>query len=130
MKHGRFGQSRTAPSRSTPDPAKILGPDHPDVASSLNTLAGLYQAQGQYAKAEPLLQEALRVDQKALGPEHPTTALSLENLAMLEFDLGRIEAATTLARELSAAQLTMLSKYILIHLRKTTFGILRHLPSL
>jgi CHAT domain-containing protein len=33
----------------------------------------------------------------------------IENLAMLEFDLGRIDEATTLARQASAAELTILS---------------------
>jgi Tetratricopeptide repeat len=32
-----------------------LGPEHPDVATSLNNLALLYQDMAQYAKAEPLL---------------------------------------------------------------------------
>ena len=31
-----------------------LGPDHTDVASSLNRLALLYSAQGRYSQAEPL----------------------------------------------------------------------------
>ncbi|MFN3920758.1 MAG: tetratricopeptide repeat protein, partial [Methylohalobius sp.] len=33
---------------------KNVGPNHPDVATSLNNLALLYYAQGQYALAEPL----------------------------------------------------------------------------
>ena len=33
---------------------KALGPDHPDVAISLNNLAALYNDQGRYADAEPL----------------------------------------------------------------------------
>ncbi|WP_086132975.1 toll/interleukin-1 receptor domain-containing protein [Methylocaldum sp. SAD2] len=33
---------------------KVLGPDHPDVATSLNNLAALYRAQGQSAKAETM----------------------------------------------------------------------------
>ena len=37
-----------------------LGPDHPDVAASLNNLATLYQTQGKYAEAEPLYQRASR----------------------------------------------------------------------
>ena len=45
-----------------------LGPEHPDVARSLNNLAGLYRAQGQYAKAEPLYQRALGIREKALVP--------------------------------------------------------------
>jgi tetratricopeptide (TPR) repeat protein len=60
---------------------KVLGPEHPETALSLNSLALLYWATGEYAKAEPLLQEALRIVQKVLGSEHPDTARSLNNLA-------------------------------------------------
>ena len=62
---------------------KVLGPEHPDTARSLNNLAALYLAMGEYAKAEPFFQEALRIRQKVLGPEHPDTARSLNNLAKL-----------------------------------------------
>jgi CHAT domain-containing protein len=67
---------------------------------------------GEYAKAEPLDQEALRIYRKVLGKEHPETATSLENLALLEFDLGRIDEATALARQEAVAQLTILSKIL------------------
>ena len=53
---------------------KALGPEHPDVATSLNNLALLYQAQGRYAEAEPLHKRALAISEKALGPEHPDVA--------------------------------------------------------
>ena len=53
---------------------KALGPDHPDVAQSLNNLAELYQAQGRYAEAEPLYKRALAIREKALGPDHPDVA--------------------------------------------------------
>ena len=89
---------------------KVFGPDHPDTAISLSSLAWLYNAMGEYAKAEPLDQEALRIRRKVLGPEHPDTAKSLNNLALLEFYLGRIDEATALARQASAAELTILSK--------------------
>jgi tetratricopeptide (TPR) repeat protein len=36
-----------------------FGPNHPQVATSLNNLALLYQAQGKYAEAEPLYKRAL-----------------------------------------------------------------------
>ena len=65
---------------------------------------------GEYAKAKPLLQEALRIRQKVLGPEHPDTATGLDNVALLEFDLDRIDEATTLARQGSATELRILSK--------------------
>src|SRR5271166_2363714 len=108
----------------------VLGSKHPDTTLSLDRLAVLYQTMGEYAKAEPLLQEALRIRQKVLGPEHPysalsldnlavmyrtmpehpDTAISLDNLALLDFDLGRVDEATALARKASGAELTILSK--------------------
>ncbi|MGH8491368.1 MAG: tetratricopeptide repeat protein, partial [Gammaproteobacteria bacterium] len=60
---------------------KALGPEHPNVAQSLNNLAGLYKAQGQYAKAEPLYKRSLTIWEQALGPEHPNVAASVNNLA-------------------------------------------------
>ncbi|MCP9450761.1 MAG: tetratricopeptide repeat protein [Nitrospira sp.] len=60
-----------------------VGPDHPEVAISLNNLAGLYRAQGQYATAEPLYTRSLAIREKPLGPDHPHVATSLENLAAL-----------------------------------------------
>ncbi len=50
---------------------KALGPDHPDVAASLNNLASLYHAQGAYERAKPLYERALAIREKALGPDHP-----------------------------------------------------------
>jgi TPR repeat protein len=41
------------------------------VAQNLNNLAALYQAQGHYAQAEPLLKRSLAIRQKALGTDHP-----------------------------------------------------------
>ncbi len=62
---------------------KALGPKHPHVAASLNNLVLLYQDQGNYGKAEPLLRRALAIREKALGPEHPDVARSFSNLGLL-----------------------------------------------
>ncbi len=75
---------------------KALGPDHPEVAASLNNLAGLYYKQGKYAKAEPLQKRALAIREKALGPEHPQVATSLENYAPLLRKTGRTTEAAKL----------------------------------
>jgi len=89
---------------------KVFGLEHPNTTTSLNNLAGPYHSIGEYAKAELLLKEVLRTKEKVLGPEHPDTAACLENLALLEFDLGRIDEVTALARQASAVELTILSK--------------------
>ena len=78
---------------------KVLGPEHPDTATSLNNLAALYRDMGEYAKAEPLFQEALRIWQKVLGPEHPDTAPSLNNLAGLYRAMGEYAKAEPLYQE-------------------------------
>ncbi|HAA26654.1 MAG TPA: kinesin, partial [Cyanobacteria bacterium UBA8553] len=46
---------------------KVLGPEHPDVATILNNLGGLYREQGNFSKAEPLLQRSLAISEKVLG---------------------------------------------------------------
>jgi len=67
-----------------------------DVAWSLNGLAELYRAEGQYAKAEPLFQRALAILEKALGPDHPNVAICLENYALCLRAMDRSGEATPL----------------------------------
>ena len=62
---------------------KALGPDHPDVATSLNNLALLLQKKGNYAAAEPLCRRALAIYEKALGTNHPDTITIRNNLNSL-----------------------------------------------
>src|SRR5271165_6394620 len=45
---------------------RVYGAEHPATATSLNDLGVLYQQMGEYPKAEPLYQEALRIRQKVL----------------------------------------------------------------
>jgi tetratricopeptide (TPR) repeat protein len=56
-----------------------LGPEHPDVATTLNNLAGLYESMGDYEKALPLYQRALEIYEKSLGPKHPNTIIVRNN---------------------------------------------------
>ena len=62
---------------------KALEPEHPDVAESLNNLAGLHWSTAKYEQALPLHERALTIREKALGPKHPDVAESLNNLALL-----------------------------------------------
>ncbi len=85
-------------STSAPSPSgrKRWGPDHPDVATSLNNLAELYDSKGEYGRAEPLYQRALAIFEKALGPDHPDVASSLNNLAELYQAKGEYDRAEPL----------------------------------
>jgi tetratricopeptide (TPR) repeat protein len=73
-----------------------FGAEHPDVATSLNNLAGLYRAQGRYSEVEPLYQNALEMRQRLLGTEHPDVATSLNNLALLYANQEQFEKAVPL----------------------------------
>ena len=76
--------------------AENFGPEDPRLATSLNNLANLYEAQGKYTEAEPLYQRALTIYEKALGPEHPNVATSLNNLAVLYEAQGKYTEAEPL----------------------------------
>ena len=58
-----------------------LGPNHPDVARTLNNMSVLASDLGRYEEAEQLARQALAIDERALGPEHPDVASSLTNIA-------------------------------------------------
>jgi TPR repeat protein/CHAT domain-containing protein len=107
---GKYAQAESLLQEALRIRKKVFGSEHPITAESLNNLALLYWITGEYVKAETLYQESLRFWQKIIGPEHPDTATVIQNLALLEFDLGRIDEATALARQASAAQLTSLSR--------------------
>jgi CHAT domain-containing protein/tetratricopeptide (TPR) repeat protein len=82
-----------------------LGRENPQLATSIYNLAGLYQEQGRYAEAEPLLKRSLAISEKAFGPEHPDVASSLNNLASVYHHQGRyVEAELLLKRSLSISE--------------------------
>jgi tetratricopeptide (TPR) repeat protein len=70
---------------------KLLGENHPHVATSLNNLAGLYESQGRYDEALPLYQRTVEIFEKQLGENHPHVATSLNNLAGLYESQGRYD---------------------------------------
>jgi tetratricopeptide (TPR) repeat protein/transcriptional regulator with XRE-family HTH domain len=75
---------------------QILGPDHPQTASSLDSLARCYTVLGKQAEAESLLQQALHIYEQALGPDHPHMASPLCNLAILYREQGKYSEAESL----------------------------------
>jgi len=62
---------------------QLLGPDHLEVAASLNTLGEIYRRHGRFDDAERVHRRALTIREKHLGPGDPDVAASLNNLAML-----------------------------------------------
>jgi tetratricopeptide (TPR) repeat protein len=96
--HGRAAYLQAAPllRDALAISEKVLGPEHPGTATSLDHLAGLLQDQGDLAGARPLYERALAIREKVLGPEHPMTASSLNNLGLLLYAQGDLGGARPL----------------------------------
>jgi tetratricopeptide (TPR) repeat protein len=80
---GQYSSAKTFLLRSRSIIESQLGPNHPDVAQSLNNLATLYQSQGLLAEAESLFLRSFFINQQYLSPDHPNVATSFNNLAEL-----------------------------------------------
>ena len=79
--HGEQGQYAEAVPlyrRALAIAEKALGPDHPDVAQSLNNLAELYHDQANYAEAEPLHRRALAIN--SITPRSRGTTLPIKRI--------------------------------------------------
>ncbi|MEH2179982.1 tetratricopeptide repeat protein, partial [Nostoc sp.] len=59
---------------------RLLGDEHPYVATSLNDFAQLYNSQGRYSNAKPLYIKALEIAEQRLGANHPNTITIRKNL--------------------------------------------------
>ena len=75
---------------------RVLGPDHPDTALSLNNLGELLWAQGHLGPARSLFERALDIRERVFGSDHPHTAECLNDLALLLKDQGALGGARTL----------------------------------
>ncbi|MBW4528495.1 MAG: tetratricopeptide repeat protein [Phormidium tanganyikae FI6-MK23] len=71
-----------------------FGQNHPNVASSLQNLAGLYITTGRFSEAELLLLQALKIWEQHLGQHYSDTAITLNTLATvyrLQWQLDKAE---------------------------------------
>ncbi|VVT19725.1 tetratricopeptide repeat protein [Hoeflea sp. EC-HK425] len=75
------------------------GEEHPNTATSYNSIAFYLNAQGRAAEAEPLFRKALEIRQRVLGEEHPHTATSFNNVASNQDDQGYVAEAEPLYRK-------------------------------
>ena len=94
----RFGEAELLFRRALAIGEASYGPDHPNVAISLNNLAGLLRATNRLAEAEPLFRRALAIDEASHGPDHPRVATDLNNLAVLLRATNRLDEAEPLFR--------------------------------
>lgn len=78
------------------DDVRAVGPDHPDVATSLSDLAILYSDRGEYTEAEPLFKRALTILENNLGSGDRFVADAVVNLAHCYYIQGRYDDAESL----------------------------------
>ncbi len=76
-KQGRYAEAEMSFHAALKE-AERFGPEDSHLATSLNHLGEVYDAQGRYAEAERLHKRALAIREKALvGPSHPDVAETL-----------------------------------------------------
>lgn len=84
---------------------RVLGNDHPQVATGLNNLSALYRETNRLELAGKLLDESLAIRKKVYGDEHHEVALCLNNLGMIRTLQGRTAEAEQAYREAIAIDL-------------------------
>jgi len=87
-----------------------LGPDHPDTATSLNNLALLYDSQGAYAKAEPLLRGGIGIQSLFLQGQLPLLPQAARQAQVQALGASWEFAFSGAERSASAAELALFSR--------------------
>ncbi|CAN0584015.1 unnamed protein product, partial [Ectocarpus sp. 12 AP-2014] len=90
---GKYAEAEPWYERATEIWEKVLGPEHPLVATTLNNRAGLLMSQGKFAEAQPLFERALAIKEVALGVDHPSTITSRAWMADLYEKQGFLDKA-------------------------------------
>lgn len=72
---------------------KALGPEHPDVLSTLSELGTVMWRKGDYPKAQSYMEQALAGRERRFGPESVEAAAILHNLGNLDWSRGKYDEA-------------------------------------
>jgi len=72
---------------------RTLGPDHIHRLATLSNFAVLRMNQADYAGADELLAEIVRIGERVYGPEHPSVGAYLQNRATALVGLERLDEA-------------------------------------
>ena len=124
-RRGQFSSSETLLIQALAQAEATRGPEDPDTAQIMNTLAALYRELKRYAEAEPLAARARAIREAALGPDHHETAKSLTTIGLLHRDQGRwAEAEALLQRALEIEEAVFGPDHPGLAISLTTFGSL------
>ncbi len=107
---GKSGEALKSARRALAIRKEVLGERHPLYANSLNNLAALLDATGDYPGARPLYEKALAINKEVLGERHPDYATSLHNLAFLLYGQGDYAGARPLYEQALAIRKEVLGE--------------------
>lgn len=94
-RNGEFAKGKPLIERALLLQEGSLGPTHPIVARTLDSLAELETKMGHPGEALPLAKRALQIREARLGPDHPETSASLNTLGNLYWKQGDLQQAAT-----------------------------------
>ena len=89
---------------------RVLGPEHPDTLTSVETLATIYGTFGRRDEIEPILTRNLEARTRVLGAENRDTLESMAHLALLHCKQGRLAEAEPLLEEVLATRTRVLGE--------------------
>jgi tetratricopeptide (TPR) repeat protein len=72
---------------------RLVGSDHPKVATRVNNIGSVLHDQGDYDGALEAFRRALEIDEKAFGPDHPDVAICVNNIGSLLVRMGKPDEA-------------------------------------
>ena len=82
----------------------VLGPEHPETLTSVNSLASVYREKGHWDQAEELELQVMETRTRLLGPEDPDTLTSVNNLASTYREKGKYSEAERLGLQVIEAR--------------------------
>jgi class 3 adenylate cyclase/tetratricopeptide (TPR) repeat protein len=108
QERGRYAEARELHEHALVIAERAFGPEHPNVAQSLNALAVAYWFAGRYAEAKELSRRGLAIRERVVGSDHLEVAESLTTLGVVYVSMGRFpEARSQLERALAIREQTL-----------------------
>ncbi len=105
---GRHAEAEVLFRQATEVIEAALGPEHPDLAAHLATVAAFHAEQGIYTEAEPRYERAVAILEPVLGWAHPELADHLAALASVYYRQGlHAEAEPLYERALPVLELAL-----------------------
>lgn len=98
FRSGKYEQAIISAKRALDIATRNAGQDSLAVATSLNNLALIYNAQGKFEEAESLFEKGHAIAEKVLGQNHPALARFIKNRAQFYYRRGDFHQADPLYR--------------------------------